>query len=519
MLANNFQELVTSLPLSRVLLTVGLIIITLWIVSRKNVDPREPPEIKPTIPAVGHIINLVRNGLSYYTKISLEHRDLPIFTINIPGAKSYVITAPSLMLAVQRNSRNISFDPFLDVAASRIAGCSPATCHALLEKKRGGLGVNQLMVEAMHPALLGEGLDGMNEAMVKGLKLWLDGLLQYGQTSFDLFEWCKEAMTVASTDSVWGPLSPFKDKAVQDCFWEFEAGVGKLMPKVVPQITARKAWKGRETLVRAFIQYYKADGLKHASVLAHARYNVHVTNGIPIEEVARIEASMGLGLLSNTVPTTFWFMFDLFSRPKLLEQLRGEIKNNALHVDGHNAIIDVADLRDQCPLLVSTFQESLRFRASGASTRFVYEDMMLDNKYLLKAGSIAYIPVRPVHSHPDVWSDNSKDFVPDRYLKSKPRKLGGFLGFGVSPSICPGRHFASGEIISFAAAMIMRFDLFPAGSSPWIDPKLDLSSVVSTVTPPGEPFPVTLKAREEYKDYEWDFRVTKGKGQFALVIG
>lgn len=301
---------------------------------------------------------------------------------------------------------------------------------------------------------------------------------------------------------------------------DFEGGVGKLIPKVAPHIIARKAWKGREALVGAFVDFYKADGLKNASMLAHVRYKVHITNGISLEEFARIEASLGLGLLSNTVPTTFWLMFDLFSRPKLLQQLREEIRNNALYINGNSAIIDVADLRDQCPMLVSTFQESLRFRASGASTRFVYEDMMLDDKYLLRAGSIAYIPTQPVHSHADVWSQSSSEFVPNRFLKSNPRKLGGFLGFGVSPSICPGRHFASGEIISFAAAMILRFDLSPAKSpSLWVEPKLNLSSVVATATPPGEPFLVHLTARKEFADFDWDFRVTKGKGQFALVIG
>lgn len=301
---------------------------------------------------------------------------------------------------------------------------------------------------------------------------------------------------------------------------DFEGGVGKLILKVAPHIVARKAWKGREALVSAFLDFYNADGLKNASMLAHARYNVHITNGISLEELARIEASLGIGLLSNTVPTTFWLMFDLYSRPKLLEQLREEIRNNAVYIDGNDAIIDVADLRDQCPLLVSTFQESLRFRASGASTRFVYEDMMLDDRHLLRAGSIAYVPVRPVHSHPDVWSQSSNDFVPDRFLKSKPRKLGGFLGFGVSPSICPGRHFATGEIISFAAAMILRFDLSPVKTpSSWIEPKLNMSSVVATSTPPGEPFPVNMKVRDEYRDFNWDFRVSKGKGQFALVIG
>lgn len=247
---------------------------------------------------------------------------------------------------------------------------------------------------------------------------------------------------------------------------------------------------------------------------------MHITNGIPLEEVARIEAALGLGLLSNTIPTTFWFMFDIYSRPKLLEQLREEIRNNALYLNGHSATIDVADLPDQCPLFVSAFQESMRIRAMGASTRFIYEDMIFDDKYLLKAGSVLYVPVRPVHSHTDVWSQSSKDFVPDRFLKSNPRKLGGFLGFGVSPNICPGRHFASGEILSFAASMILRFDLSPVESpSSWVEPKLNRSSVVASATPPCEPFLVNSTTRGEFVDFEWDFRVTKGKGQFALVIG
>lgn len=116
-------------------------------------------------------------------------------------------------------TRNISFDHFLDVAASRIAGCSPATCHTLLEKRDGGLGVNELMTEVMYPALMGEGLDGMNERMVKGLKSWMDELSHCGQKSFDLFEWCKEAMAVTNTDSVWGPLNSYKDKFIRNSFW------------------------------------------------------------------------------------------------------------------------------------------------------------------------------------------------------------------------------------------------------------------------------------------------------------
>lgn len=69
MLANTLQSWFSSLLLPQVLLPCALIVLFFWILSRNKVDPREPPEIKPTIPVVGHLINLVRNGLSYYTKL------------------------------------------------------------------------------------------------------------------------------------------------------------------------------------------------------------------------------------------------------------------------------------------------------------------------------------------------------------------------------------------------------------------------------------------------------------------
>lgn len=69
MLAETLQSWSDSLSLPQVLLPSVLIVLFLWILSLNKVDPREPPVIKPAIPVVGHIINLVRNGLSYYTKL------------------------------------------------------------------------------------------------------------------------------------------------------------------------------------------------------------------------------------------------------------------------------------------------------------------------------------------------------------------------------------------------------------------------------------------------------------------
>ena len=89
-----------------------------------------------------------------------------------------------------------------------------------------------------------------------------------------------------------------------------------------PWLIARKAWKGREHLSNAFLEYYKADGHLKSSQLAYTRWKTQLDGGATLEDIARLEAVMGLGILSNTVPTSYWAIFDLFSRPKLLEEAR-----------------------------------------------------------------------------------------------------------------------------------------------------------------------------------------------------
>jgi hypothetical protein len=93
-----------------------------------------------------------------------------------------------------------------------------------------------------------------------------------------------------------------------------------------------------------------------------------------------------------------------------------------------------------------------------------------------------------------------------------------FMSFGASPNICPGRHFASGEILSLAAMMILRYDINPE-SGVWTPPVLNSKAMAAPITPPGEVFLAKIHEREEYKEVKWDFRVTEGRGKFGLVVG
>jgi hypothetical protein len=131
----------------------------------------------------------------------------------------YVINTSKLVSAVQRNHRYISFDPFLRVAAERVSGIVGKGLRLLIqEPENGGHSLNNALLHAMHPALLGSGLDGMNRNMTGNLQASIDSLAAE-RAPFDLHMWCRRVITIASTDAVYGAMNPYKSQEVQDAFW------------------------------------------------------------------------------------------------------------------------------------------------------------------------------------------------------------------------------------------------------------------------------------------------------------
>ena len=246
-------------------------------------------------------------------------------------------------------------------------------------------------------------------------------------------------------------------------------------------------------------------------------------SGLSLEEYCLLEVSMLLAFVSNTVPAMFWCMFDFHSRPQLLEELRQEIELNALRVadDGSHSI-DLTSIREKCPLLLSAFQEVLRFRSNSSPMRIVIKDTLLADKYLLKAGNSVNMPSIPLAQHPDVWGESQAVFDERRFMstgdKQDGRRTGGFMTFGVSPTVCPGRHFASSEILLLVAMVMLRYDLEPVGGV-WKEPPKVKTSMVSITGPVKGKFPVKPTLREKYAGVKWGFHVEEGKGQFPLAIG
>ncbi|KAJ5358371.1 cytochrome P450 [Penicillium cataractarum] len=492
-------------------------------------DPREPPVISSGIPFIGHLIGIARHGIEYIGLQTRKHPPYPILSLDMIASKIHVVASPGLIYAVQRNNKIISFDPLLTIVAKQVAGLQGDALNIIREVESEGHGLGREIMNAMIPTLTGKSLDKMTHQILRSLRPFFDDL--DGIHTVDLYDWCRHAITVSSTDAKYGHLNPYKDRATADEFWSFQSNFSLLLADLFPWLTARKAWKGRELVVSAMTQYYLLGGHENSSDITLALFNTARDAGLSIEETARLESIVTIALLSNTVPATFWVLFDLYSRPKLLGSIREEIEHNVLRVTAHGLhIVNLSDIRDNCPLLISTFQEILRTRTTAASMRIVMKDVLLAQQYFLKAGSILTMPAEAIGRSPNIWGSSADEFDERRYMKSvssgtgienktrDARRVGGLMTFGVPPTLCPGRHLASGEILGLAAMMVLQYDLFPA-SGVWQEPRRSSLSLVSVMGPLKDPFNTIVRKREGFESTSWEFRLEEGKGNFPLQVG
>ena len=296
----------------------------------------------------------------------------------------------------------------------------------------------------------------------------------------------------------------------------------------VPSIVARKGIAGREKVSAAFATYYRKGGHNKASPLTKYRYEISRRNGVSIEDTARYELGGSIALLLNTTPGAFWMLLHAFADPELLEDLRQEIGKTMLDKSdqsGRKIIIDITSLKSSCPLLVSTFQEVLRYRAMGTSVREVMEDTVLDGRWLLKKGNMIQMPSRVVHCDMGVWGSDVNDFDPKRFLKptkanghasSKVAPAAAMRAFGGGSTLCPGRHFAINEVLALVAMFVMRFDMTPV-SGAWTMPTTNNTSAAAVIMEPDHDIKATVSERQGFNSCSWNFTLKTSEDMFALV--
>lgn len=291
-----------------------------------------------------------------------------------------------------------------------------------------------------------------------------------------------------------------------------------LIVGVLPSLCACKAIASRTRISNAFRVYFRNGHHNEGSALAKVRHSVKVERGVPMADIAKVAAIETTAFVHNTSPATFWLVFHIFSCPDLLRNIRREVdtvtNSHAVSATGDLVrTIDFAKLKQHCPLLISTFKETLRCRSMGTSVRTVTRDVSISNgRWLLKKGAIVQMPSRIIHSNPDLWGKNVDTFDPQRFQGSigsagsdtRPREAW-LRTFGGGQAVCPGRHFATNEILAFAALFVGRFDLRPLGTSggAWKTPTTAGTTFVSAIMGPDTDVMVEISGRKDAEKASW----------------
>jgi hypothetical protein len=140
-----------------------------------------------------------------------QHRDLPIYTLRIPGARIYAINSLDLIPAVQRQWRTLIFAPIQVKAAKAAVGASKKALTIMENDLVTEKGFMSGMVKATHPTMTnGPALDALNN---RSFEVFDKSLKQLSTpTTVNMYDWIGRLAMQATTEAVYGPSNPMRDR-------------------------------------------------------------------------------------------------------------------------------------------------------------------------------------------------------------------------------------------------------------------------------------------------------------------
>jgi cytochrome P450 len=158
--------------------------------------------------------------------------------------------------------------------------------------------------------------------------------------------------------------------------------------------------------------------------------------------------------------------------------------------------------------------------ANLTSVRWILEDTMIGDKYLLKKDSIVQVASGVIHMDEGTWGSDAGKFNPRRFITASPATTdksttataplpknvpsAAFRAFGGGSVICPGRHFAQSEIVGFVALVVMGFDFEKPGGGAIELPKRNNEVIPLAVMKPKHECKVIIKRRRGLKKVNWE---------------
>ncbi|KHO00583.1 Cytochrome P450 [Metarhizium album ARSEF 1941] len=510
-------------------------------------DPREPPRVRPAIPLVGHVLGIMRRGPTYYTETrfvcSAHVKTLQAGRpLTAESKKQRRVCGDAHPRNIPKHAKTLSFRPFLQITARKHGDASDKTYEIY-----GGDLTDRLSHAVRSSLAPGSHLDEQNLRMGKRVLLEVDDLLGRGAASgaqsIRLLEWTRHLVVQASSCGVYGDQHPLLDPEVEGAFWYELPGTSGLLLRTGERLTFAnigrewqkyltahlagldvfgKGYKQRKVVYDAYVKYCRElpnDG----SELARQHKRVIREAGVDELDYAKQASLFTIAVFGNTAPTLYWTVWEVFSRPGILAEIRDEVESRVVSTSSDGEFtLHVAALKSKCPVLLSVFQETQRTRHVNASFRKVMADTVLGGRYLLKAGNFVQMPGQPIHGNTSLWGDGAMEFDPYRFVPDKKKDAAalppsGFVAWGAPPHLCPARQFAAVEVLIATALLAVRADLQPHGGAWDKSPALNYNDL-STLLNPNKDVRVSVAARQRWVG-KWSLEMGESRSRVPLASG
>ena len=418
--------------------------------------------------------------------------------------QTVVVIDPALATVIQKKSPNLTFYGMILEVTRRLVDFDTKTMEIIHWNLDGEHGEHEGLMnesEEMVSGSLAPGpsLNALSTTQMEQFSALLNDFVptiedaQHSAVEIGLMEFVKSMFTQANAFTIYGPQNPFlKHPELVKEFWEYERGMIGLMADVFPSITSRRSWKARRAMNAALHEFVSKGHYETASPMIQKRVAINLKHGVTPLMAGRSELILLFGILGNAVPTTFWFFAQIFSRPDLLAAIRDETQQAVRREKGEN-VINTSILKTQCPLLASTYRETLRHIGNLSSVRLVTGTHTISvpshPTYLLQRGNMIQIASGVIHTSSRTWGADAAEFKPERWIANSvvngsdlsngstrtsekinrdgkialplPKNVpsSAFRAFGGGSVLCPGRHFAMTEILGFMALCVHMFDV------------------------------------------------------------
>ncbi|KAI0894405.1 cytochrome P450 [Annulohypoxylon nitens] len=471
----------------------------LWRIWTFNIAPslnsKLPENLPYTVPFIGHLVGMSQNSNAMFTAGRQYFGNTKeVFTITVLGQEYYIVTRPSNILEVFRETNKLDYDAIAkDYMES--AGMTVANNDRLFDRKDASKhAIDRLHDNVklqLHP---GEKLDMLQKRILQNL----DRSLQFNKLpspailssteeakTMSLWKWCSHVFVEATTTSFYGKSIYAVWPDVVDDTLDFDAEAWKL-DSGYPRFAARRMYSLKEKSQKAFADYAAQPSEKRADACWYMRGLDEAVTGTEVADQAQRSLLfwfMNRVINSNAFKHCFWCLAYLLHDGTLQARLTDEVRP-AFTPGGD---LDVSYLTNDCPLLESFCDEVLRMTVAPIGARRVVQQCEIGGK-TLKPGRMVIMPYRQNHFDPYIFGDNSSEFDAYRFIKVKNlRRNPAWRPFGGGTSYCPGRYITRREVYMFLALTLNRFHLTLEPSRNGLKqrfPAIDESIPAAGVLPP-----------------------------------